>query len=158
MITTSDERYYDRGAEKWIAHLITPNLFFLAVIYIQLQTQTLDIDCTSISLLYQGAQNQTQHVRCVLTSVGKIQGIQGKYNLLRPAGNDLLSTAKNTVSLLTNKDTLLRVQLGVYQDHKILFCRAAFQLSCLQYVLVHWDCSSSGNGVYPVFLEIAVSP
>lgn len=55
--------------------------------------------------------------------------VEGKDHLSRPTGYTLPNLAKNTVSLLSGKDTLLAsVQPGVYQDSSVLSCRANFQL------------------------------
>lgn len=44
-------------------------------------------------------------------------------HLSQPAGNTLTNEAKNAISLLSSKGTLLtHVQLGVYQDSYVFFC------------------------------------
>lgn len=51
------------------------------------------------------------------------------------AGNT--HAAKNTISLLGSKGTLLtHVQVGVHQDLEVLLCKAAFQMGGPQYVLM----------------------
>lgn len=50
-----------------------------------------------------------------------------KDNLSWPARDTLHKAARNTISLLSSKVTLLsHVQLGVHQDPQVLFCIAAF--------------------------------
>lgn len=57
--------------------------------------------------------------------------------LLQPLGNTLPNAARDLVSLLSSKGTLLaRVQLGVHRDSPVPSCRAAFQMGSHLHVLI----------------------
>ena len=89
---------------------------------------------TPTSVSYWRAQHWTQHSRCVSPGLSRGKGL--------PSSTRRQCFSEYSPSGWRKGLLLAHVQLGVHQDHQVLFCRAAFQM--LPAYTDAWGYSSPG--------------
>lgn len=80
--------------------------------------------------------------------------VEQKNSISWPPGKILPNVARDTFFFNSKGILITHVQLGVYQDFQVLFCRGVFQTDCPQYALMPEVVSSQVKVSVLLFVEL----